>query len=164
MASTSPARNQARLDRDRRPEEIAKLTAASSLAGALATAAYESTLGRARALREHELGAAQPSSSSGSSQPVPGLRPDGVRPYRHPTARLAASAALSSGIVGLCLFGVREYAVSPALALASARTRTGAGDEDVNRIGDGNELTWTAMRMQRVPDTALAGALLGGAF
>ncbi|KAH8116887.1 hypothetical protein DFH11DRAFT_1137345 [Phellopilus nigrolimitatus] len=147
VASTSKATR-----RDSTPEKIAIYTVASSLSGALFTAAYESTLGRARVLREREAAAA-PS--------TPDLRLNGVKPYRHPTALLSASAALNSGAVGFCFFSLREYVVSPALA---SRSREEDGHDGRNEVERGTPLTWSAMRMQHIPDTALTSALLGGAF
>lgn len=67
-----------------------------ALAGAVLTAAYESTRGSAKASRVYEAEQAKkPRTALGGQQ---------LHPYRHPVGLLAGSAALNSGIVAFCFF------------------------------------------------------------
>ncbi|THG99445.1 hypothetical protein EW145_g7265 [Phellinidium pouzarii] len=136
-------------------------TKEGSLTGALLTAAYESTRGRSRALREREAVTA-PS----SSQAAPNLRPNGVNPYRHPTALLSASAALNSGVVGLFFFSesCRTDLLIPGAGSSLSSVSSAYMSVGSRNGGESAMLTWSAKRMYHVPDTAITSALLGGAF
>lgn len=60
------------------------------------------------------------------------------------------------------LKGVREYFISPALATYS-RYHAREKDSQEKKQKESN-LTWTAMRIQNVPDTAITGAILGSSY
>ncbi|KAL5529676.1 hypothetical protein ACEPAG_5661 [Sanghuangporus baumii] len=143
-------------------ERIAKYTVISSLAGATLTAIYESTRGRARAIRELE--ARRASSDSGIVRERINVGQlgklsehiDTAKTYRHNTALLSASAALNSGLVAFAFFSLREHVISPVLA----DTRSSS-----SQIRNADQpLTWSTMRIHHLEDSALTGALLGGVF
>ncbi|KAL5511181.1 hypothetical protein ACEPAH_4396 [Sanghuangporus vaninii] len=133
-----------------------------ALAGATLTGVYESTIGRARAIRELEARRASSDSGIVSGRTNIGQlgklgeHIDAAKIYRHNTALLTASAALNSGLVAFAFFSLREHVISPVLAgTRSSISQTG----DVDR-----PLTWSTMRMHHLEDSALTGALLGGVF
>ncbi|KAL5489847.1 hypothetical protein ACEPAI_4679 [Sanghuangporus weigelae] len=133
-----------------------------ALAGATLTAVYESTIGRARAIRELEAQGASSDSGIIRERTYIGqlgklsVHIDAAKTYRHNTALLSASTALNSGLVAFAFFSLREHIISPVLAdTRSSANQTG----DVDR-----SLTWSTMRMHHLEDSALTGALLGGAF
>ncbi|KAH9952116.1 hypothetical protein B0H21DRAFT_14850 [Amylocystis lapponica] len=80
---------------------------------------------------------------------------------------LAASAGINGGIAGATFFSFREYVVSPVLFSALSETHYARRIRDLQaqrRVGrpSGEKLTWWDMRMSKVPDTAISGALTGG--
>ncbi|KAL5532688.1 hypothetical protein ACEPAF_4462 [Sanghuangporus sanghuang] len=133
-----------------------------ALAGATLTAVYESTIGRARAIRELEARRASSDTVVVSGRTKVGQlgnlgeHIDAAKTYRHNTALLTASAALNSGLVAFAFFSLRELVISPVLAgTRSSTSQTGGVDQP---------LTWSTMRMHHLEDSALTGVVLGGAF
>ncbi|OCB86784.1 hypothetical protein A7U60_g6246 [Sanghuangporus baumii] len=133
-----------------------------ALAGATLTAVYESTIGRARAIRELEARRASSDTGIVSGRTKVGQlgnlgeHIDAAKTYRHNTALLTASAALNSGLVAFAFFSLRELVISPVLAgTRSSTSQTGGVDQP---------LTWSTMRMHHLEDSALTGVVLGGAF
>ncbi|EKM55194.1 uncharacterized protein PHACADRAFT_195221 [Phanerochaete carnosa HHB-10118-sp] len=80
---------------------------------------------------------------------------------------LATATAVNSGIAGATFFSFREYIVSPLLlsALSSGqflRRRQELEDKKGKQPERNEKLSWSHMRLHKLPDTALSGALTGG--
>ncbi|KAI0957944.1 hypothetical protein AcW1_006170 [Taiwanofungus camphoratus] len=80
---------------------------------------------------------------------------------------LIISASVNGGIAGATFFSFREYIVSPTLLYALSSTYYSRRIREIQATREegghsGGRLTWWDMRMYKVPDTAISGALTGG--
>ncbi|KAI0797594.1 hypothetical protein C8Q75DRAFT_9599 [Abortiporus biennis] len=84
-----------------------------------------------------------------------------------PIGPLSASTAVNSAIVGATFFSIREYVISPLLLLnvSSPQFTRRWAELEASRSGKAYEpeqLSWADMRMHKLPDTFLSGAISGG--
>ncbi|GJE90787.1 hypothetical protein PsYK624_069310 [Phanerochaete sordida] len=80
---------------------------------------------------------------------------------------ISTATALNSAIAGATFFSFREYIVGPLLlsALSSGqflRRRQEIEDKKGKKPERSEPLSWSEMRLHKLPDTALSGALSGG--
>ncbi|KDQ60767.1 hypothetical protein JAAARDRAFT_561401 [Jaapia argillacea MUCL 33604] len=77
-----------------------------------------------------------------------------LKPKGPPPVALALSAGINGGIAGATFFSIREYLITPLfLSIQDGLTSS-------PQLGE--RLTWRDMRMDRVVDTGLSGAITGG--
>ncbi|KAJ7444933.1 hypothetical protein FB451DRAFT_1056111 [Mycena latifolia] len=73
---------------------------------------------------------------------------------------LAFASAFNSGITAATFFTIREYFVSPALAVAVNYSRERSGTEGDKPAVD--HLSWSSLRRNNLLDSAISGAATGG--